>query len=108
MIVPKVGATGRGRSVYYVWEQLIELRLMSYLIGVHLSFNAARSVLEIYQKRKITENFWVLLNYDRAVFISSVKEIPELPSCGGIVNVPLVELLQEINARNCQSHLLDK
>ncbi|MEB3310908.1 MAG: MerR family transcriptional regulator [Snowella sp.] len=45
VVVPIVGATGTGKSIYYSYRELIELTSMRYLLFVGLSFDVARNIL---------------------------------------------------------------
>jgi DNA-binding transcriptional MerR regulator len=46
IVVPAIDEAGRGRTVYYSYENLVELMVLRYLLGLDLTFKRARKTLE--------------------------------------------------------------
>lgn len=66
VVVPTIGGTGTGRSIYYSQSDVVQLAIMEYLLSVGLSFSeASRGLKEVveadfkYADRK-NENCWML------------------------------------------------
>lgn len=46
VVVPTITGTGTGRSVYYSYSELVELKLMEYWLAIGFSFDSARILLD--------------------------------------------------------------
>ncbi len=46
VVVPTISGTGTGRSVYYSYSELVELKLMEYWLRIGFSFDSASMLLD--------------------------------------------------------------
>jgi len=46
VVVPTVNTTGKGRNVYYSLSDLLELKVMEYLLAIGLNFEVCRAALD--------------------------------------------------------------
>ena len=51
IVVPTIGSTGTGRSIYYSPKEVVELAVMEYCLRSGLNFDIAAAVLQLLKKR---------------------------------------------------------
>ena len=102
IIIPTVNQGGRGIAVFYAETELVELVLMNFLLSVHLSFEAAKDVLEIYRACQFKQDFIVFLKQDKPVATTPVANANWqglLERNDGLIKVPWTQLLKSLEER---------
>ncbi len=56
VVVPTVNTTGKGRNVYYSLSDLLELKVMEYLLSIGLDFEVCKAALN--SLRAVEPNFF--------------------------------------------------
>ncbi len=114
VIVPAVGATGTGKSIYYSYRELVELALMRYVLFLGLSFDVARNILRSL-KEKVPEyanpdiKVRLMLIWDSGSGILDLIEFEREQAIAFLDNgQPIIPLWLDLIHQKLQQQLIEK